>query len=223
MSAMKMRAMKPAESRIAAIGLLLLMLVLAYFLLLHWWFVAPLRDVHSQMDDLRDTQSRYAAAIAEKPQLLKRIEELGHAQTDSSTFLPETDPNAASAALMQRVVDAAAAHSQEGSCEVSQKMPVNNPGGTPNDPYQKVVVSISLHCDMQPLVGLLYTLEKGKPYLFVQDFSVYRNPLVNAQKNVAPLEVQFTLAGYVRASGAPGAPSGSPAGPTTQAPGGDDE
>lgn len=222
MSAMKMRPMKPAESRIAAIGLLLLMLVLAYFLLLHWWFVSPLRDVDSQMDDLRDTQSRYAAAIAEKPQLLKRIEQLGHAQTDSSTFLPETDPNAASAALMQRVVDAAAAHSQEGSCEVSQKMPVNNPGGTSADPYQKVVVSISLHCDMQPLVGLLYTLEKGKPYLFVQDFSVYRNPLVNTQKNVAPLEVQFTLAGYVRTS-APAAPSAGSPGQATQAPGGDDE
>ena len=220
---MKMRTMKPAESRMAAIGLLLLVLVLAYFLLLHWWFVAPLRDIDSQMDDLRDTQSRYAAAIAEKPQLLKRISELGHAQTDSSTFLTEADPNAASASLMQRVVDDAAAHSQEGSCEVSQKMPVNNPGSSSNDPYQKVVVSISLHCDMQPLMGLLYTLEKGKPYLFVQDFSVYRNPLVNTQKNVAPLEVQFTLAGYVRASGAPAAASANAAGATTQAPGGDDE
>ena len=218
---MKMRPMKPAESRIAAIGLLLLVLVLGYFLLLHWWFVAPLRDIDSQMDDLRDTQSRYAAAIAAKPQLLQRIAELGHAQTDSSTFLPENDPNAASAALMQRVVDAAAAHSQEGSCEVSQKMPVNNPGTASNDPYQKVVVSISLHCDMQPLMGLLYTLEKGKPYLFVQDFSVYRNPLVNAQKNVAPLEVQFTLAGYVRTSGASAPPANAP-GPNTP-PGGDDE
>lgn len=220
---MKMRPMKPTESRMAAIGLLLLVLVLTYFLLLHWWFVAPLRDIDSQMDDLRDTQSRYAAAIAQKPQLLKRIEELGHAQTDSSTFLTETDPNAASASLMQRVVDDAAAHAQEGSCEVSQKMPVNNPGTSSSDPYQKVVVSISLHCDMQPLMGLLYTLEKGKPYLFVQDFSVYRNPLVNTQKNVAPLEVQFTLAGYVRASGKQAAPPANGQEPNTQAPGGDDE
>jgi general secretion pathway protein M len=46
----------------------------------------------------------------------------------------------------------------------------------------------------------LYTLEKSKPYLFVQDFSVYRNPLIAMQKTgVAPLEVQFTLAGYVHA------------------------
>lgn len=203
---MKLRPMKPLESRIAAIGLLLLVLVLAYFVLLHWWFVAPLRDVDSQMDDLRDTQSRYAAAIAEKPLLQKRLAELGHSQTDSSTFLPENDPNAAAAGLMQRVVDDAAANAQQGSCEVSQKMPVPNPPAAAGDPYRKVVVSISLHCDMQPLIGLLYTLEKGKPYLFVQDFSVYRNPLLNMQKSgVAPLEVQFTLAGYVHAAAsAPG-------------------
>ncbi|GLQ99467.1 type II secretion system protein GspM [Dyella mobilis] len=204
---MNMRPMKPLESRLAAIGLLLLVVLLAYFVLLHWWFVAPLRDVDSQMDDLRDTQSRYAAAIAEKPQLQKRLAELGHDQADSSTFLPESDPNAAAAGLMQRVVDDAAAHAQEGSCEVSQKMPVPNPTTVSSDPYRKVVVSISLHCDMQPLVGLLYTLEKGKPYLFVQDFSVYRNPLMNTQKGGGvPLEVQFTLAGYVNApANAPGA------------------
>jgi general secretion pathway protein M len=218
---MKLRTMKPLESRIAAIGLLVLVILLAYFVLLHWWFVAPLRDIDSQMDDLRDTQSRYAAAIAEKPQLQKRLAELGHNQADSSTFLPESDPNAAAAGLMQRVVDDAAAHAQEGSCEVSQKMPVSNPAVTPGDPYRKVVVSISLHCDMQPLIGLLYTLEKGKPYLFVQDFSVYRNPLLNMQKSgAAPLEVQFTLAGYVHASATAGSGNGGGNGDNT-APGDD--
>lgn len=206
---MKLRTMKPMESRIAAIGLLLLVVLLAYFVLLHWWFVAPLRDIDSQMDDLRDTQSRYAAAIAQKPQLEKRLSQLGHDSADSSTFLPETDPNAAAAGLMQRVVDDAAAHAQEGSCEVAQKMPVPNPAVTPGDPYKKVVVSISLHCDMQPLIGLLYTLEKSKPYLFVQDISVYRNPLVASQKSsAAPLEVQFTLAGYVHAPANAGSSTG---------------
>ena len=219
---MNLRPMKPVESRIAAIVLLLLALVLAYFVLLHWWFVAPLRDIDSQMDDLRDAQSRYAAAIAEKPQLQKRLSELGHSQLDNSTFLPETDPNAAAAGLMQRVVDDAAALAQEGSCEVSQKMPVPNPGTSTNEPYRKVVVSISLHCDMQPLIGLLYTLEKSKPYLFVQDFSVYRNPLLTLQKSgAAPLEVQFTLAGYVHAAATAAAASGAAANTDNSAPGDD--
>ena len=67
--------------------LLLVTLVLAYFLLLHWWFVAPLQQIHSDMAELRDTQSRYAAAIAEKPALQKRIAALGAGQAASSAFL----------------------------------------------------------------------------------------------------------------------------------------
>ena len=74
---MKMTALSPRDSRIAAVLLLLLALLLAYFVLLHWWFVAPLQQVRSEMGDLRDTHSRYAAAIAEKPALQQRLATLG--------------------------------------------------------------------------------------------------------------------------------------------------
>ena len=90
---MKLAAMKPRDSRIAALLLTLVALVIAYFALLHWWFVAPMLDVNAQMADLRDTQSRFAAAIAEKPQLEKRLAALGQGQATNSAFLPEDDPS----------------------------------------------------------------------------------------------------------------------------------
>ena len=62
---MKLKPLKPVESRIAAILLLLVALALAYLVLLHWWFVAPLQSVSGAMDDLRLTQARYAATIAD--------------------------------------------------------------------------------------------------------------------------------------------------------------
>ena len=197
-----MRALKlsPRDSRIAAIGLLLLALLLAYFLLLHWWFVAPLRDVAAQMDDLRDTQSRYAAAIAERPQLQQRIAALGAGQAASNAFLPEDDPNTATADLMQRVVDAVGAHTAGGSCTVTQKMPVPNPPTASGEPYRKAAASINLSCDIEPLVGVLQALEQGTPYLFVDNLNVYRNPVAQ-QGGGPPLEVQFTLSGYVRPGG----------------------
>jgi len=99
---MKMAALNRRDSRLAAIGLLLLALLLAYFVLLHWWFVAPLLRVHGEMADLRDTHSRYAAVIAEKPALEKRIAALGAGQAASSAFLAADDPNTAAADLMQR-------------------------------------------------------------------------------------------------------------------------
>lgn len=215
---MKLAAMKPRDSRIAAILLALIAVVIAYFALLHWWFVAPMLDVNAQMVDLRDTQSRFAAAIAEKPQLEKRIAMLGQGQATNNAFLPEDDPNAAAAGLMQRVVDVVGAHAEGGTCEVSQKMPVPNPGAADNEPYRKVAVSISLRCDMQPLAAVLHDLEQGTPYLFINEMSIYRNPVAAQQGGAAPpLEVQFTLSGYVRQatsggnSAAPAAPS-QPAG-----------
>ncbi|MEO5811864.1 MAG: type II secretion system protein GspM [Rhodanobacter sp.] len=195
---MKMAALQPRERRLVAIGLLLLVLLAGYFLLLHWWFVAPLQQIRSEMGDLRETHGRYAAAIAEKPILQKRISALGAGQAASSAFLATDDPNAAAADLMQRVVDAVAANTGGNSCVVSQKMPLPNPPADAGEPYRKAAVSISLSCDMEPLAAVLQALEQGTPYLFVDDLSIYRNPVAVQANSAAPLEVQFTLSGYVR-------------------------
>ncbi|MEP6897979.1 MAG: type II secretion system protein GspM [Rhodanobacter sp.] len=204
---MKLSRLKPRESRIAAVLLLLFLLVLAYFALLHWWFVAPLRQTRIDMTDLRDTHSRYAAAIAEKPALQKRIAALGAGQATSSAFLAADDPNTAAADLMQRVVDVVASTTQSDNCVVSQKTLVPNPPTPPGEPYRKAAVSITLSCDIEPLAAVLQALEQGTPYLFIDDISMYRNPVVAAQGHGAPLEVQFTLSGYVRPAHAAAAPT----------------
>ena len=205
---MKMSALKPRESRIAAIVLLLLALLLAYFVLLHWWFVAPLEQIHGEMSQLRDTHSRYAAAIAEKPALQQRLATLGAGQATSDAFLAADDPNNAAADLMQKVVDVVGRSPQGGRCVVSQKMPLPTQPPTAGEPYRKAAVSISLSCDIEPLAAALQALEQGTPYLFVDDLSIYRNPVSAQRDQGAPLEVQFTLSGYVRPSaGAPANPA----------------
>ena len=197
---MKLAALSPRDSRIAAILLLLPALLLAYFVLLHWWFVAPLQQVDGEMADLRDAHSRYAAAIAEKPALEQRLAALGAGQAASRAFLADDDPNTAAADLMQRVVDVVGNSTHGGSCEVSQKMPLPNPPVTPGEPYRKAAVSINLSCDIEPLASVLHELEQGMPYVFVDDLSIYRNPVAAQQNHAAPLEVQFTLSGYLRPS-----------------------
>lgn len=200
---MRMDAFNARDRRIAAITLLLLTLLLAYFVLLHWWFVAPLQQVRSQMADLRDTHGRYAAVIAERSALQQRLATLGAGQAASSAFLATDDPNTAAADLMQRVVDVVAANPVGGRCVVSQKMPLPNPPATAGEPYRKAAVSISLSCDVEPLAAVLQALEQGTPYLFVDDLSIYRNPVSAQQNQGSALEVQFTLSGYVRPARAP--------------------
>ena len=178
-------------------------------LLLHWWFVAPLRQIDREMADLRDTQGRYAAAIAELPALRQRIAALGDGQATSQAFLATDDPNTAAADLMQRVVDVVGKGTRGGRCVVSQKMPLPSVPATPGEPYRKAAVSINLSCDIEPLAAVLQALEQGTPYLFIDDLSIYRNPVASQQNSAAPLEVQFTLSGYVRPPRAGAAAAGS--------------
>jgi general secretion pathway protein M len=193
--------LKPVESRVAAALLLIVVVAIAYFVLVHWWFVVPQWRMADEMAELRDTQRRYAAAIAEQPVLEKRIAALSAGQTTSNAFLPEDDANAAAAGLMQRIVDVAAAHQGAGPCDVTQKMPVPSQDKA-GDPYRKVAVNISLRCQMEPLTAVVHDLEQGTPYLFVDEFSAYRNPVTTKADAPAPVEVQFTVSGYIRQAAA---------------------
>lgn len=210
---MKAVRLSPRASRVAAIGLLVLVAALAYRVLLHGWFVAPLRAIAAQMDELRDTRSRYAAAIAEKPQLLKRIAAQGVGDADSRAFLPEDDPGSAAADLMRHVVDAVAAQRGGGACVVMQKMPVTDLPARAGEPYRAVAVNVSLRCDIQPLVGVLQALRQGTPSLFADSIGIYRNPVAGQPGGEQPsLDVQLALSGYLRpataASSAPVANGG---------------
>ena len=191
--------LSPVQSRIAAIVLALLVLALAYLVLLHWWFVAPLLDTRAQMRDLRESHARYAAAIAQQPQLQKRLAQLAQGGASSNAFLPETDPSAAAAGLIQRASDVVAAHAGEsGGCEMPQKMPIERDAG--KEPYRRVSVSVTLQCGMQPLIGVLHDFDRALPYMFVDDITIYQ--IAQPGATASPqLEVQFTLSGYIRAAG----------------------
>lgn len=183
----------PVQSRVAAIALALLALAIAYFLLLHWWFVAPLRSVDSQMHDLQQIHARYAAAIAEQPALQKRVAALERGGASVAAFLADSDASTAAADLIQRATDVVAAHAHEGSgCNMPSKMPIEQDSG--NAPFRRVSVSITLDCGMQPLASVLHDFDRGLPYLFVDNLTIARSP-------TGRLQAQLSLSGYLRPSG----------------------
>lgn len=192
-----MRKLNATESRIAAVGLTLLVLVLAWLLLFHWWFVAPLRAVNGQMQSLREDQQRYTGIVAQRDVLRQRLASLSRDQADVGDLLAGDDSHAATATLMQHVVERVAAHAALGTCEVTQKMPVPATG-KPDAPYQRVSANINMRCGMQALAAVLHDMAHGKPRLFVDNFSVYRNPVKSRDGSVPPLDVQMTVSGYAQ-------------------------
>jgi general secretion pathway protein M len=186
------KRMTPMQSRLAAIVLALVALAIAYFLLLHWWFVSPLMSVDGQMHDLQSIHAKYAAAIAEQPLLQKRVADLERGGATVNAFLSATDPSTASADLIQRATDVVAAHEHEGAgCSMPSKMPIEQDSG--NEPFRRVSVSITLDCGMQPLAAVLHDFDRGLPYLFVDNLTVARSP-------TGRMQAQLTLSGYLRPS-----------------------
>ncbi len=185
----------PLQSRIAALALAVVALALAYLLLLHWWFVAPLLSINGQMHHLERLHARYAAAIAEQPQLQARVARLGRGGASVDAFLAASDPSTASADLIQRATDIVAAHAhQGGGCSMPSKMPIEQ--GSSHEPFRRVSVSITLDCGIQPLAAVLHDFDRGVPYLFVDDLSVARSP--NGR-----LQAQLSLSGYLRPAASP--------------------
>jgi general secretion pathway protein M len=188
--AIDMRHLSPAQSRTAAILLALVALAIAYFLLLHWWFVAPLLEVNGRMRDLQRIHAKYAAAIAEQPDLQKRVAKLERGGASVDAFLAANDPSAAAANLIQRATDVVSAHAGEGAgCSMPSKMPIEQDTG--NEPFRRVSVSITLDCGLRPLAAVLHDFDRGLPYLFVDNLAVARSPTGRTQ-------AQLTLSGYLR-------------------------
>jgi general secretion pathway protein M len=185
----------PVQSRLAAIVLAVVALAAAYFLLLHWWFVAPMLDVGGQMHDLQVLHAKYANAIDEQPQLEQRVARLERGGATVGAFLAADDPSAAAAGLIQRATDVVAAHANEGSgCNMPSKMPIEQDNG--NEAFRRVSVSITLDCGMQPLASVLHDFDRGLPYLFIDNLSVARSA-------GGRLQAQLTLSGYLRPAASP--------------------
>lgn len=191
---------QPKDGRLLAVVLLLIVLMLVYLIGIHWWFVAPQLQFSSDMQDLREQQLRYRQTTAEKPEIEKRLGEVKAYEQGNQAFLSETDANAASAALIQRLKQAMSGKDEK-RC---QNVGAQSYTGSEEELYKRVTVQARLKCDLEPLAAIFYDLENGKPYLFVDQVMIYKQQSYTppgAKVAPVPLDVRFNLSGYLRQPG----------------------
>src|SRR5690606_997555 len=106
------------------------------------------------------------------------------------------------AALIQRLKQSMTEHvPDEARCQNVSTQSFNR---GEEELYERVTVQARLKCDLEPLAAILYDLENGKPYLFVDQVMIYKQqsyspPGVKVAPN--PLDVRFNLSGYLRKPG----------------------
>jgi len=198
--------LSPREQRVAALGLLVLLLVAAYGLLVHSWFTGPLMMLNERLDSLAEQQQRYAALLGQRDALHQRAQRPRDSEDDAASLLPGSDSSAAAADLMQRVGEQVKRLENVGpGCVVIQRMPII---GEPvvGSPYRAVKLSLGLECAIEPLTRLLHGLEYARPVLLVDQLDISRSRSGQEQVAGGRLTVHLLVTGYIAAAAAVSAP-----------------
>lgn len=204
----------PGKGRPLALILFAIMVLVGYLLLVHWWFVAPHLRMAGEIRLLKEQQGTFLAAIAARPEIEQRLQEVRRFESGSPSFLPENDFDAAAAALYSRLrtlVEEKAPVAER--CQIASHNPKRS--GL-DEQYERVTITVHLRCDIDDFAAVLHELEAGKPLLFVDELNIYRQGAPTRPRRPTPgsfvagggntLDIRFDLYGYLRRPG-PGAVS----------------
>ena len=189
-----------ARDRWLALGLLLAALALAYAVLVHPWWTVPMMQAGDRIDALQQRELRLRMQLQQEPQVAQRLEQVRAQQGGRPGFLPESNPELATASLIQRletvVVQASPGNR---SCMITNRSPL---APDTRAARVRVVVQVRLRCGTPELAAVLHSLESGAPRLFVGNLNIlaqrmYFSPGGDAPNDNAGLDASFDLYGYL--------------------------
>ncbi len=191
------------NSRFLAVVILLIVVLGVYFLGVHWWFVAPHLDYISQMEDLREQELKLRQTTGQRAEIEKRQTEVSAFEQNNQSFLADKDASGAFSDLTQRLKQAITDHVRDQNrCQILSNQPFR---GGEDETYQRVAIQVRMRCDLEPFSSILYDLENGNPYLFVDQLMIYKQPggyvPPGSKQAMSFLDIRFNLSGYLRQRG----------------------
>ena len=204
-----MREAIPDRDRWLALAILAGMLAVAYLLLVHPWWTAPMLALGERIDGLQERDLRVRTELEQAPQVQARLAEVQAAAAGVPGFMDERSTELATAALIARletvVLEASPGNR---SCAIRNRSPMTDP--RQQGRFRRAVVQVRLHCGNPELAAVLHSLEDGSPRLFVDNLNVLapRQAFgrIGAGAQGAGLDITFDLYGYLQPqAAAPGA------------------
>lgn len=192
------------RDRWIAAGLLLLALCLAYAVLVHPWWTIPMREADAQIERLQQRELRLRMQLQQAPQVGARLQQIREQQQGTPGFLPEANPQLATASLIQRletVVSEASPGNR--SCAITNRSPLDSDN---RESYRRAVAQVRLRCGTPELSRVLYLLESGTPRLFVDNLNILTQGAYLSRRESGGsggLDVSFDLHGYLLPLDAP--------------------
>jgi len=191
------------RDRWLALAILAGVLALAYLLLVHPWWTAPLLETNARIDTLRDRDLRARMELEQAPEVRERFAAARAAAGSAPGFMAEANVQLATSALVQRLEQAVLAASPGNrSCAITNRQPMND---TRQERFPRATVQVRLTCGNPELAAVLHSLESGSPRLFVDNLNLLaqRYQFSAGQGSGGGVDVSFDLYGYLQP--APGA------------------
>ena len=194
-----MRDATPERDRWLALGILAAALLLAYLVLVHPWWTAPMLALEDRIDGLQQRDLRVRMELQQAPQVRQRLQQVQAQASRIPGFMTERSPELATAALVQRLETAVKEASPGNrSCAITNRSPLTEPR---RQRFPRVVVQVRLRCGSPELAAVLHSLESGAPRLFVDNLNVlvqrYFFAAGQGPQN-GGLDVSFDLYGYIQ-------------------------
>ena len=187
-------ALSGTTSRLAAIALLIGMAVALYV-----FAVAPLAQEYSQAErriaQANELLARYQRIAGSREALKKRLDELALRQTDSGVYL-SGGTDALAGAKLQEIVNKTV-ESGGGGLRSIQVLPVKTDGD-----FRRVGVRVQLTATITQVAQILYTLEGGTAFLFVDSLDISNRRTRRRRGDPVDMDpvllVRLDLSGYLR-------------------------
>lgn len=183
-------------SRMLAVGLLGGVLLAGYGLVLVPVIVAY-REVGQEIDESQLLLGRYRSLASQQPELSARLTDLEQQAAQAGGYLKGPSDALAAAELQDHA--RAVIEGAGGSLRSTQILPVS--AADAKVPVRRATLRIQLEIDIKGLQKLLYQLETGQPYLFVDQLTVRQQRIrrrSNEPEQEPALDVTFEVFGYVR-------------------------
>ncbi len=197
------------NSKLLPVGLLVIVMILAYFVGFHWFVVRHV-GYATELADMREQYQRFQTTAAKRELLAARLRELQGSSQEEEYFLGGQNASLAAAQLTSLLKELIAARvTIPENCMLVSNQTVRN---RDQQRFEKVAVNMRLRCHMSEFVKVLHSIETSVPMLFVEDLNIFklavrqsarnrRNQQVTA--NNLSLDIRFNLVGYLRAAAGP--------------------
>jgi general secretion pathway protein M len=187
------------NSRLTAVLLFVVVVILIYLLCFHWFIMRHL-EYSSEISDLSGQLARYQRVAQQKTQYQSLLQSLQDRKSDSSLFLDGDDFNEAAAQMSERLGQMISTQAED-NCQIVSRQPVRP---RVQERFQKVTVNVRMRCGIEDLKKIIYSLETGVPMVIAEELTVIKPRARRRRSNdKSPsaqtlLDIRFNMSGYLR-------------------------